>query len=75
MNKYKSKDKHEWSCPWNGLTVVDEIVPSFRALLEENFFATFPDEQLDIDERFETLLRNLEDSWFGSWKSSFLGKY
>jgi hypothetical protein len=38
--------------------VLDDIAPSYRALVEENFFATFPDEERrDLDERFDKLLR------------------
>ncbi|XP_040365998.1 separase-like isoform X2 [Rosa chinensis] len=75
-------DGGQWCCPW-GSTVVDDVAPNFRMLLEENFnlakyeLALSPAEKKDhiynvwearrrIDDRLCTLLKNLEDSWFGS---------
>ncbi|KAJ1434987.1 SEPARIN core domain [Sesbania bispinosa] len=81
------KPNEDWHCPW-GFTVVDDIAPTFKMILEENYLSTsspFEDttqnrmlwwkRRKSLDHRLDKLLRNLEDSWFGSWKCLLLGEW
>ncbi|KAJ7968102.1 separase [Quillaja saponaria] len=83
------KDSSEhWHCPW-GSTVVDDVAPAFKMILEENYLSSsvFPLEDTKknrmlwwtrrkkLDCHLGKLLRNLEDSWFGSWKCLLLGDW
>ncbi|KAK7246827.1 hypothetical protein RIF29_41697 [Crotalaria pallida] len=81
------KPSEGWHCPW-GFTVVDDVAPAFKTILEENYLSTtspFEDTQhnrmlwwkrrKNLDHSLDKLLRNLEDSWFGSWKCLLLGKW
>ncbi|KAI9087156.1 hypothetical protein K1719_030791 [Acacia pycnantha] len=76
-----------WHCPW-GFAVVDDVVPAFKTILEENYSSSvFPLEdtkrnrilwwkwRMKLDQRLNKLLRNIEDSWFGSWKYLLLGEW
>ncbi|KAF3975524.1 hypothetical protein CMV_001236 [Castanea mollissima] len=86
---YKSVDLGEhWLCPW-GSTVVDDVAPVFKLILEENYLSssTFPLEDTKrnrtqwwmwrkkLDCRLGKLLRNIEDSWLGPWKYLLLGEW
>ncbi|XP_059463278.1 separase isoform X5 [Corylus avellana] len=85
--KSKDVDKH-WHCPW-GSTVVDDVAPVFKRILEENYLSSskFPLEDTKrnrtlwwmwrkkLDCRLGKFLRNLEDSWFGPWKYVLLGEW
>ncbi|KAL9691962.1 hypothetical protein QQ045_012390 [Rhodiola kirilowii] len=78
-------DDKDWQCPW-GSTIVDDVVPIFRGLLKENYVSSsnFPVEDTKnnrsmwwarrktLDQSLDTLLRDLEDTWFGVWKYLFL---
>lgn len=80
-------DKH-WHCPW-GLTVVDDVAPTFRFILEENYLSSskFPLEDTkenrnlwwakrkELDHRLGKLLRKIEDSWLGPWRCVLLGDW
>ncbi|KAK8469090.1 hypothetical protein PHAVU_006G212401 [Phaseolus vulgaris] len=76
----------KWHCPW-GFTVVDDVAPAFKTILEENYLSSrSPSEDTtqnrmlwwkwrkNLDHRLDKLLRNLEESWFGSWKCLLLGE-
>uniref|UniRef100_A0A7N0RG04 separase n=1 Tax=Kalanchoe fedtschenkoi TaxID=63787 RepID=A0A7N0RG04_KALFE len=79
-------DDKDWHCPW-GSTVIDNVVPLFRGLLKENYLSSsrFPLEDTmnnrtlwwgrrkKLDQSLDTLLRDLESTWFGVWKYIFLG--
>ncbi|XP_022748574.1 separase isoform X3 [Durio zibethinus] len=76
----------KWHCPW-GSTVVDDVAPAFKVILEENFITTsgYPLEDTKsirslwwtirkkVDQQLGKLLSNLEDSWLGPWKHVLLG--
>ncbi|TKY71312.1 Separase protein [Spatholobus suberectus] len=77
----------KWRCPW-GFTVVDDVAPAFKTILEENYLSTIsPSEDTtqnrmlwwkrrkNLDHCLDKLLRNLEESWFGSWKCLLLGQW
>ncbi|XP_020532873.1 separase isoform X2 [Jatropha curcas] len=79
-------DKH-WHCPW-GVTVIDEVAPAFKLILEENYLSSsiFPLEDTKenrtlwwmtrkkLDCQLGKLLRKLEDIWFGSLRHVLLGE-
>ncbi|XP_010540470.1 PREDICTED: separase isoform X2 [Tarenaya hassleriana] len=79
--------KKQWLCPW-GSTVVDDVAPAFKSILEENYFSSsqFPAEDTKenrclwwkkrkkLDNRLGKFLRNLEDSWLGPWRHMLLGE-
>ncbi|XP_011657385.1 separase isoform X3 [Cucumis sativus] len=79
--------KH-WQCPW-GSSVIDEIVPAFRIILEGNYLSSseFPSEdtktnrklwwkrRTKLDECLGKLLGTIEDSWLGPWKFMLLGDW
>ncbi|KAI3774516.1 hypothetical protein L1987_49074 [Smallanthus sonchifolius] len=82
----KSSDKL-WHCPW-GHTVVDEVAPLFRTILEESYlsssgYTTLEDTKQNrliwwnrrrkLDQRLGEFLRDMEDLWFGPWKHLLLG--
>ncbi|XP_038681739.1 separase isoform X2 [Tripterygium wilfordii] len=81
----KDPSKH-WHCPW-GSTVVDEVAPTFKLILEENYksSSSFPLEDTKenrslwwkwrekLDYQLSNFLRNLEDSWLGPWRYMLLG--
>ncbi|CAN8325640.1 unnamed protein product [Cochlearia groenlandica] len=74
-----------WLCPW-GSTVVDDIAPAFKSILEENHTSSgFPVEDTKesrslwwkqrkrLDHHLGKFLRNLEASWLGPWSCLLLG--
>ncbi|XP_020517182.1 separase isoform X2 [Amborella trichopoda] len=77
----------EWSCPWNR-NVLDDVAAQFRVILEENFLSSSTLFSVDTNEnrsiwwnwrtklndRLGTLLRSVEDSWFGPWSFLLLGE-
>ncbi|KHN33472.1 Separin [Glycine soja] len=77
----------KWHCPW-GFTVVDDVAPTFKTILEENYLSTkspledttqnrmlWWKRRKNLDHCLDKLLRNLEESWFGSWKCLLLGEW
>ncbi|XP_059648132.1 separase [Cornus florida] len=78
----------QWHCPW-GSTVVDDIAPGFRLILEENYSSSSTSFLEDskknrslwwmwrkrLDQRLGKFLRVLEDTWFGPWKFLLLGEW
>ncbi|KAI4296272.1 hypothetical protein L6164_036245 [Bauhinia variegata] len=87
LPEYEKLSKH-WDCPW-GFAVVDDVAPTFRMILENNYISSsvFPLEDTrenrnlwwkqrkKLDQCLGKLLRNLEDSWFGSWNWLLLGEW
>ncbi|XP_031390814.1 separase isoform X2 [Punica granatum] len=77
--------KH-WHCPW-GSTVIDDVIPTYKEILEENYLSSsnYPLEDTkenrlswwkrrkNLDLRLNKLLRKLEDLWLGPWKYLLLG--
>ncbi|KAE8698781.1 putative Kinetochore protein ndc80 [Hibiscus syriacus] len=76
----------KWHCPW-GSTVVDNVAPAFKVILEENYVTSSgcPLEDTKsarslwwmirkkVDHQLGKLLSNLEDSWLGPWRHVLLG--
>ncbi|CAI0439202.1 unnamed protein product [Linum tenue] len=72
----------KWHCPW-GATVIDEVAPVFRHILEENHLSSsnLPLEDSKenrnawwsrrkrLDCMLDEFLRSLEEKWLGPWKS------
>ncbi|KAE8727211.1 putative Kinetochore protein ndc80 [Hibiscus syriacus] len=57
----------KWHCPW-GSTVVDNVAPAFKVILEENYVTSSGCPLEDIKST-----SNLEDSWLGPWRHELLG--
>ncbi|XP_020873224.1 separase isoform X2 [Arabidopsis lyrata subsp. lyrata] len=79
--------KGPWLCPW-GATVVDEVAPAFKSILEESYSSSSTPEEDTIesrglwwkkrkklDHRLGIFLRNLEASWLGPWRCLLLGEW
>ncbi|XP_010433961.1 PREDICTED: separase-like [Camelina sativa] len=79
--------KGPWLCPW-GATVVDEVAPAFKSILEESYASSStPREDTTesrclwwkkrkkLDHRLGIFLRNLEASWLGPWRCLLLGEW
>ncbi|CAH2078208.1 unnamed protein product [Thlaspi arvense] len=77
--------ERSWLCPW-GSTVVDDVAPAFKSILEESHAsATFHGEDTGdnrslwwkrrekLDHHLGKLLRNLEAYWMGPWRCLLLG--
>ncbi|PIA27894.1 hypothetical protein AQUCO_07400019v1 [Aquilegia coerulea] len=74
-----------WDCPW-GCTVVDDIAPEFKLILEGNYLSSCPpdgtqEQKLQwwawrdkLNGRLDKFVRNIEESWFGPWKCLLLGE-
>ncbi|KAK1435343.1 hypothetical protein QVD17_01104 [Tagetes erecta] len=73
-----------WVCPWGRtITLVDEIAPLLRKILEENYVLSTKkctsrdpkgNKKRKLDQRLCNLLRDMEDLWFGPWKHFLLGE-
>ncbi|PWA66399.1 separase [Artemisia annua] len=75
-----------WHCPWDH-TIIDEVAPLFRRILEQNYASTSGHTLEDtkenrslwwnlrkkLDQCLGDLLRDMEDLWFGPWKYLLLG--
>ncbi|KAI3912246.1 hypothetical protein MKW98_012057 [Papaver atlanticum] len=86
MSETKDSSK-KWRCPW-GNTVVDDVAPQFKLILEENFVSSLMSPSDDTQENrvlwwswrrklndlLEKFLRSLEESWLGPWKCLLLGE-
>ncbi|XP_040366322.1 separase isoform X3 [Rosa chinensis] len=78
----------DWHCPW-GSTVVDDVAPEFRLILEGTHSSSVKHpvqdtnekklnwwvQRKNFDRRLGKFLKNLEDSWFGTWKLVLLGEW
>ncbi|KAG9458960.1 hypothetical protein H6P81_003468 [Aristolochia fimbriata] len=86
FSEVKMSDK-KWICPW-GNTVVDDVAPEFRSILEESYQSTSNRPQVEtqktrinwwiqrtrLNDRLDKFLRNVEDLWLGPWKCLLLGE-
>ncbi|KAK8969287.1 hypothetical protein KSP40_PGU017653 [Platanthera guangdongensis] len=76
----------EWHCPWNS-SVIDDVVPSYRIILEANFASLTKHVPSETDPQFKwwscrkildsqlnDLLKTMEDEWIGPWGCLFLGE-
>ncbi|CAA7060137.1 unnamed protein product [Microthlaspi erraticum] len=77
--------ERHWLCPW-GSTVVDDVAPAFKSILEENHRSTGSSvedtkesrclwwkQRKKLDHHLGKFLRNLEASWLGPWRCLLLG--
>ncbi|XP_043718262.1 separase-like isoform X1 [Telopea speciosissima] len=75
-----------WHCPWD-YTVLDDVAPAFKVILEENYLSTISppkDTQENrllwwtrrrkLDSYLGQFLRDIEDMWLGPWKCLLLGE-
>ncbi|XP_060167773.1 separase isoform X1 [Lycium barbarum] len=83
---FEVKEKH-WHCPWVS-SVIDDVAPVFRDILENNYLSSSVHLLEDttesrsswwkwrkhLDKRLAKFLRNLEDSWLGPWRFLLLGE-
>lgn len=82
------KKSVEWKCPWS-YSVVDNVAPVFKQLLEENYssaniICSDPDKKLfntnwwlqrkGLDKCLNMFLKAMEDSWLGPWACLMLGE-
>ncbi|KAF3592824.1 hypothetical protein DY000_02027105 [Brassica cretica] len=77
--------ERRWLCPW-GSTVVDDVVPAFKSILEESHTSSgspvedtrehrnsWWKKRKKLDHHLKKFLRNLEASWLGPWRCLLLG--
>ncbi|XP_071716106.1 separase [Rutidosis leptorrhynchoides] len=77
-----------WCCPW-GQSIIDEVVPLFRTILEENYLSSsgytleedtkqnrslWWNQRRKLDQWLSDLLSDVESLWFGPWKHLLLGE-
>ncbi|XP_030477632.1 separase isoform X2 [Cannabis sativa] len=86
LSQRKDSCKH-WQCPW-GSTLVDDVAPEFKLILEENHLSSSTSSLEDtkenrklwwswrknLDHRLGGFLRKVEDIWLGPWKYLLLGE-
>ncbi|KAL6494538.1 hypothetical protein OROGR_031338 [Orobanche gracilis] len=77
-----------WQCPWVS-SVIDDIAPVFRHMLEENYYSSSEyfvecikestslwwSQRNKLDECMSRFLRDMEDLWLGPWKYLLLGEW
>ncbi|XP_020551646.1 separase [Sesamum indicum] len=78
----------QWQCPWAS-SVIDEIAPVFRHILEGNYYSSSEyfleyirentslwwTHRNRLDERLCKFLQEMEDLWLGTWKYLLLGEW
>ncbi|CAN6914161.1 unnamed protein product [Brassica oleracea] len=77
--------ERRWLCPW-GSTVVDDVAPAFKSILEESHISSgspvedtrehrnsWWKKRKTLDHHLKKFLRNLEASWLGPWRCLLLG--
>ncbi|KAK4438264.1 Separase [Sesamum alatum] len=78
----------QWQCPWVS-SVIDEIAPVFRHILEGNYYSSSEHflesirentslwwmHRKRLDERLSKFLQDMEDLWLGTWKYLLLGEW
>ncbi|KAI3445664.1 hypothetical protein Pfo_002329 [Paulownia fortunei] len=78
----------QWQCPWVS-SVIDDIAPVFRHVLEGNYYSSSEyfleyikeDTSLwwmqrnRLDECLSKFLQDMEDLWLGTWKYLLLGEW
>ncbi|XP_049936932.1 separase isoform X2 [Nymphaea colorata] len=86
MASSSGNSNKRWVCPW-GRSILDEVSPGFRQILEENYMSGSSLFLADtghnrsvwwkwrtlLNKHLDDLLRNIEESWFGPWKCLLLG--
>ncbi|KAF3789517.1 Separase [Nymphaea thermarum] len=86
MASSSGNSNKRWACPW-GRSILDEVAPGFRQILEENYMSGSSLFLADtghnrsvwwkwrtlLNKHLDDLLRNIEESWFGPWKCLLLG--
>ncbi|KAF9590960.1 hypothetical protein IFM89_000505 [Coptis chinensis] len=82
-----TNSSNNWICPW-GRTVVDDVAPQFKLILQENymsssFFPTVDTQEnrslwwkwrMKLNGRLDKFVRGIEESWLGPWKCLLLSK-
>ncbi|KAL0912981.1 hypothetical protein M5K25_016406 [Dendrobium thyrsiflorum] len=79
----------DWPCPWSG-AVIDDVAPSYRFILEENFsslsnqvlseaearlnYNKWWSRRMNLDNELNNLLKTIEDEWIGPWGCLLLGE-
>ncbi|KAL8478593.1 hypothetical protein ACS0TY_030468 [Phlomoides rotata] len=86
---YNCKDSvKQWRCPWVS-SVIDDIAPVFRHILEGNYYSSSEyfleyienntslwwAQRNKLDECLSKFLQDMEDLWLGTWKYLLLGKW
>ncbi|KAL3620880.1 hypothetical protein CASFOL_035792 [Castilleja foliolosa] len=78
----------QWQCPWVS-SVIDDIAPVFRHVLERNYYSSSEyflesikestslwwTQRTRLDECLSNFLKNMEDLWLGPWKHLLLGEW
>ncbi|KAK6156938.1 hypothetical protein DH2020_011186 [Rehmannia glutinosa] len=78
----------QWQCPWVS-SVIDDIAPVFRHVLEGNYYSSSEyflkyikenttlwwAQRNRLDECLGKFLQDMEDLWLGPWKYLFLGEW
>ncbi|KAL6545762.1 hypothetical protein OROGR_009636 [Orobanche gracilis] len=78
----------QWKCPWVS-SVIDDIAPVFRHVLEGNYYSSSEyfsecikestslwwSERNKLDECMSRFLRDMENLWLGPWKYLLLGEW
>ncbi|KAI3778004.1 hypothetical protein L2E82_06951 [Cichorium intybus] len=85
---FNKKSSHKsWHCPW-GHTIIDDVAPLFKTILEEHYISSMAcpledtkenwslwwNPRIKLDQLLGDLLRDVEDLWFGPWKHLLLGE-
>ncbi|KAK9167645.1 hypothetical protein Scep_002836 [Stephania cephalantha] len=81
----KESDK-KWQCPWSH-TIVDDVAPQFKRILEENYLSSFSSLSVSqesrllwwtwrrkLNDHLDKFLRDVEDHWFGPWRCLLMGE-
>ncbi|KAL0738807.1 hypothetical protein Bca4012_015017 [Brassica carinata] len=77
--------ERRWLCPW-GSTVVDDVAPAFKSIMEESHTSSVSPvedtrehrhswwkKRKRLDHHLKKFVRNLEASWLGPWRCLLLG--
>ncbi|GFP93870.1 separase [Phtheirospermum japonicum] len=78
----------QWQCPWVS-SVIDDIAPVFRHVLEGNYYSSSEyflesikestslwwTQRTKLDDCLNKFLLNMEDLWLGPWKHLLLGEW
>ncbi|KAF9608453.1 hypothetical protein IFM89_009819 [Coptis chinensis] len=82
-----TNSSNNWICPW-GRTVVDDVAPQFKLILQENYMSSSSFPTVDTQENrslwwkwrmklngcLDKFLRGIEESWLGPWKCLLLSE-
>ncbi|GER26714.1 separase [Striga asiatica] len=78
----------QWQCPWVS-SVIDDIAPVFRNVLEGNYYSSSDyflecikestslwwAQRNSLDQCLSNFLQDMEDLWLGPWKHVLLGEW